>query len=254
MASLANWIPPAVYTYHRITRSHFFGLLIILVLLVIYESSSALAYQEGVTVLQNAAEVMIKRTFWYIGLRQPWMYWFIYAILLGWAHWPARKNQLLALQFHYFPTAVLESLIYALSLSSVIHLISRGIVIKVLAADTNGVDAGLGARMALALGAGIYEELLFRFGLLGVLLFFFQKTMPVKSFVHQILAIAISAALFSVFHYWSGREAVTEDSFFYRFYAGIVLGVLYLWRGIGVAAYTHAFYDLLLVFQRPQGA
>jgi hypothetical protein len=254
MASLQNWIPSAVKTYHKITRSHFFGLLIILVLLLIYESSSAVAYQEGKIVLRNAAEIMIKRTFWYIGLRQPWIYWFIYVALLGWAYWLAKKNKLLALQFPYFPYAIFESLIYALSLSSIIHLISRSIVIRVLGTDTNGVELGLGERMALALGAGIYEELLFRLGLLGTLLFFFQKTLPAKPFVHIILAVTISAALFSVFHYWSGRETVSADSFFFRFYAGIILGSLYLWRGIGVAAYTHAFYDLLLVFQRPPSA
>ncbi|MGH7496712.1 MAG: lysostaphin resistance A-like protein [bacterium] len=251
MASKKNWIPSAVDTYHRLTRSYFFGLLIILVPLLIYESSSALAYQGDRTVLRNAAELMIKRTFWYFGLRQSWMYWFIYAAILGWAYWLAKKDHLLALQFPYFPYAIFESLFYALSLSTIIHLISRSIVIEFLSAWTNGIEAGLGERMALALGAGIYEELLFRFGFLGVLLYFFQKTWPVVPFVHKLLAVTISAALFSVFHYWSGREAVTADSFYYRFYAGIVLGALYLWRGLGVAVYTHAFYDLLLVFQRP---
>ena len=251
MASLEKWTPPAISVYHKVTRSSFFGLLIILVLLLIYESSSTIAYQEGSVVLRNAAEVMIKRTFWYIGLWHPLMYWLIYAALLGWAYWQAKKSNLLALQVPYFPYTIFESLIYALSLSSIIHLISRGVVIRFL--GTDGASLGMGERMALALGAGIYEELLFRFGILAALLFFFQKTMPVKSLVHQILAIVISAALFSAFLYWSGREVVAADSFFYRFYAGLVLGWLYLWRGIGVAAYTHAFYDLLLVFQRPTG-
>ncbi len=247
MASFEKWVPPAVQTYHRITCSHFFGLSIILVLLLIYESSSAVAYQQSNVVVKNAAEVMIKRTFWYLGLQQPWSYWFIYAALLLWAYGQAKKDQLLAWQAPYFPYAVFESLIYALSLSSIIHLLARSLVIKVL--GTNGEGLGLGQRMALALGAGIYEELLFRFGLMGALLFFFKKTMPARPVVHQVLAIVISAALFSSFHYWGGREPATYDSFFFRFYAGMLLGLLYLWRGLGVTAYTHAFYDLLLVFQ-----
>ncbi len=249
MASFEKWVPPAISTYHKITRSHFFGLMIISVVLLIYESSSAIAYQEGNTVLRNAAEVMIKRTFLYIGLWHPLSYWIVYAALLFWAYWQAKKINVLALQFPYFPYAIFESLIYALSLSSIIHLISRSIVIRIL--GTEGAELALGERMALALGAGIYEELLFRFGILSTLLFFFRKTLPAQSFVHQALAVMISAALFSAFHYWSGRETAAMDSFFYRFYAGILLGMLYLWRGIGVAVYTHAFYDLLLVFQRP---
>lgn len=249
MASYEKWIPSTINTYHRITRTHFFGLLIVLMLLVVYESTSALAFQEGKTVLKNAAELMIKRSFWYAGLWHPAAYVAAYLALLAWACWVAKKDGLLALRFPYFPYVIFESLIYALSLSSIIHLMSRTAAIRVL--GTDGPGLGMGERMALALGAGIYEELLFRFGILGALLFFFSKTWPVSPTVHQLLALTLTSVLFSTFHYWSGREAVAADSFFYRFYAGLILGGLYLWRGLGVAAYTHAFYDLLLVFQRP---
>jgi hypothetical protein len=41
-------------------------------------------------------------------------------------------------------------------------------------------------------------------------------------------------------------DAFTLHSFLFRFLAGLILNVLYLLRGFGIAAYTHAFYDLLV--------
>ena len=35
--------------------------------------------------------------------------------------------------------------------------------------------------------------------------------------------------------------------FIYRFLAGIILAILFIFRGLGVSIYTHAFYDLYLV-------
>jgi membrane protease YdiL (CAAX protease family) len=103
--------------------------------------------------------------------------------------------------------------------------------------------------MTLALGAGIYEELVFRLFLTGSLVSLFLHVMPNRKFVSKLFAVAISATLFAAFHY-IGREQITLDSFAFRFCAGIVLGTLFIWRGIGIAAYTHAFYDLTLLFHK----
>jgi membrane protease YdiL (CAAX protease family) len=107
----------------------------------------------------------------------------------------------------------------------------------------------MGAKMTLALGAGIYEELLFRFFILSLLLLIFDKLVGGKRVVQVLLAILISAALFSGFHYLGGREAFAFSSFWFRFYAGLILGALYVVRGIGVTSYTHAIYNLLLILR-----
>jgi hypothetical protein len=249
--AISNHVPAPVKTYHKYSRTPFFGLLIVLVLLVIYEAGSAMIYYDAAgAIKRNTAEVMIKRVFWYFGFQYNFLNWLAYAALLVWAFLSARKQQLLAVQPVYYPYAIFESLTYALLLGSMVNLLSRGAVIHVKFLGQVAADLSPATKMALALGAGIYEELLFRFFLLTALLFLFQYTLVnTKPIVRQALALFISAGLFSAYHFLDA-EGMAVSAFFYRFYAGLILGAIFLWRGLGIAAYTHAFYDLFLVFQR----
>lgn len=252
--AIASHIPEPVKTYHQYSRTPFFGLLIVLALLVIYEASSTMLYYEAASMAKrNMAEVMIKRVFWYFGFQYNFLNWLVYAALLVWAFMSARKQQLLAFQPVYFPYAIFESLTYALILGSMVNLMSRGALIHIKFLGQVSTDLSPALQMAQALGAGIYEELLFRFFILTALLFLFQHTLVnTKPLVRQALALFISAMLFSAYHFLDSAVAqtMTLSAFVLRFYAGVILGMIFLCRGLGVAAYTHAFYDLFLVFQR----
>lgn len=219
-----------------------------LLLLVIYEASMASLYGTTGLVVRNSAEVMIKRAFWFFGVRYQIALWFVFLALLIGALAMARKQQTLNLKPVYFPLAIFESLTYALFFASLISLFPRTITIKFL--WLNGGEVDLSGRMALALGAGIYEELLFRFILLGSLIFLFRYVIGGKPLIHVSLAILISAALFAGFHYLDGSVPLAAESFLFRFYAGVILGIIYHFRGIGIAVYTHAFYDLFLVLKK----
>lgn len=251
--ALSNIFPEPVKNYHKYSRTPFFGLLAVLLLLIIYEAGSAMLYYEAAGMIKkNTAEVMIKRVFWFFGLRYEFLNWLVYAALLAWAYWRARQQQMLALQPVYYPYTIFESLTYALILGSMVNMMSRGLVFNIKFLGQTSDEASLGAKMVLALGAGIYEELLFRFFILTFLLLLFQRTLVnTKPLAQKTVALLISAALFSAYHFLDtgANEAMTASAFFFRFYAGIILGMLFLCRGLGVAAYTHAFYDLFLVFQ-----
>ncbi len=39
------------------------------------------------------------------------------------------------------------------------------------------------------------------------------------------------------------------ELFLLRFFAGIILGVLYFFRGFGITAYTHSIYDLIILIR-----
>ena len=54
--------------------------------------------------------------------------------------------------------------------------------------------------------------------------------------------------MFSSFHY-IGIESFTPLSFTLRFIAGVYLSLIYINRGFGIVALTHAFYDLFVIFQ-----
>ncbi|MDZ7267444.1 MAG: CPBP family intramembrane metalloprotease [candidate division KSB1 bacterium] len=252
-AAWTEKLPQGLRDYHKISRSSFFGLLMVLLLLLIYESSSAVIYREQAVIIQNRAEAMIKRTLWFMGLYQFWMPWLAFALLLGLAYWQARKQNLLHIKPPYFPLAILESLAYAVLFSGLMNFVTtKSITIKFLWSLLGDRAVTLPAKMALALGAGIYEELLFRLGMFTFVLWFARKVMPAKPYVHQVLALVVSAALFSGFHFL-GREPFAMLAFVHRFYAGILLGLIFSWRGIGVVVYTHAFYDLFLILRTHGG-
>lgn len=103
--------------------------------------------------------------------------------------------------------------------------------------------------LILSLGAGIYEELIFR--VFSIFIFYRLIRFIFKSMRHffaLLLALFLSAVLFSLFHF-TGIELFTQYAFTIRFIAGILLGVLYLNRGFGVTAITHSFYDIFVIFQ-----
>ena len=94
----------------------------------------------------------------------------------------------------------------------------------------------------------MYEELIFRFFLLFILTKSFSFVFKTKELTSLILSIIVSSMLFSAFHYL-GAESFTPLSFSLRFIAGIYLSLIYINRGFGIVALTHAFYDLFVIFQ-----
>ena len=63
-----------------------------------------------------------------------------------------------------------------------------------------------------------------------------------------IMIIIISSALFSYYHFIGIYSDIINISIFvYRFIAGIILSIIFIFRGLGIAVYTHTFYDLYLV-------
>lgn len=121
-----------------------------------------------------------------------------------------------------------------------------------LAAQSAG-SAGIGGpitRIALSLGAGLYEELVFRVLLVTAIAWAVRasgRTGP-----RGALAVAVlgSALLFSLAHYRPfnpAGEAFGIVTFVYRFVAGLAFSALYAGRGFGVAAWTHALYDVWVV-------
>ena len=100
-----------------------------------------------------------------------------------------------------------------------------------------------GALLVLSVGAGVYEEMLFRFVLFAALSFVFIDVLKVRRNSALLLIVLISSLGFSAYHYL-GSEVFEWRSFAFRTLAGIYFGVIFLRRGIGVTAGTHAAYDI----------
>jgi membrane protease YdiL (CAAX protease family) len=96
------------------------------------------------------------------------------------------------------------------------------------------------------LGAGIWEEILFRFILLSSIIEVIKKV--ANNYSSIIVSLIISSLLFSLFHYiGSSGDVFTLYTFIVRFIGGIYLGIIYLYRGLGISMISHIVYDFILV-------
>lgn len=150
-----------------------------------------------------------------------------------------------------FLPVVLESTVYALTMGSVIVLLMTKVMGFPPSLAVGLPEQGLLARLVMSLGAGVYEETVFRLGLLGGSIAAFEKLLGMSRWAAVLGAFTFSSVVFSFVHYLPPTgDAFTFGSFTFRMLAGIVFGVLFKLRGFAVAAYTHAFYDIfVLVFR-----
>jgi hypothetical protein len=102
------------------------------------------------------------------------------------------------------------------------------------------------------IGAGIYEELVFRLVLICVLMMLLQDVMGLTHLNSLVIAILLSAGLFSAHHhiiFMHGRFDVTSafswPAFTFRTVAGVYFAAIFAVREFGVTAGTHAFYDIM---------
>ena len=95
------------------------------------------------------------------------------------------------------------------------------------------------------LGAGIYEELLFRLIVLSLLILVL-RSLRLPAWAGMAIAVLASSLLFSAAHYVGGREPLVWFSFLFRFIAGVFFALLFLYRGFGITAGAHAGYNILV--------
>ncbi len=107
----------------------------------------------------------------------------------------------------------------------------------------------------LALGAGLYEEMLFRLVIITAVHFVAADLLRVPDAAAKVIAIAVSAAMFAMHHDTGIPPELGggTDWRLFSFYvlAGIYFGVLFLGRGLGIAVGVHACYDLLVLVVMP---
>ncbi|MBA7653539.1 hypothetical protein ES703_61393 [subsurface metagenome] len=99
------------------------------------------------------------------------------------------------------------------------------------------------ADIVTGIGAGIYEEMVFRLILISVLMILFQNTLGFERKSSIVISVLLSAGLFSVHHHISIPFDWLEFSF--RTVAGVYFAALFVIRGFGITAGTHAFYDII---------
>ena len=151
-----------------------------------------------------------------------------------------------------FPLMLVEGVVYGFLLPEVAlrlaGILPVGRWIGLFPAGESGMD--LVRRLGVAVGAGIFEEAVFR-GLICFALFrALRDVVGTDRWSAGVVSVVVSAYLFSAYHHWgAGGEPWDAARFAFRFHAGVVLGAIFLTRGLGIAAFAHGFYDALVLLR-----
>lgn len=231
-------------TYLLATRHPWSCFLFLLPLLAAYEGGVWLLGGAQAHSLRNGADTWLRWALDHFGLSQ--LYWaplLIAGVFFGWSVLRRRDRpaDLLGVE----TGMAIESVGFALGLWA----ISRGLGPML---ERFGIPLQLGpphvalSQVITYVGAGIYEELLFRLLLYSGLLILL-RWLRVWLFVAVIVAALASSALFSAAHHIGPYgESFDNYVFIFRLLAGLYFALLYQLRGFGIAVGAHACYDVVV--------
>lgn len=241
-------MPPTPSSYWRDTRAPRYSLLFALPLLLFYEGLAFLLSGDSISGVRNGADVLLKSAFLWLGGRDGLVVFGV--VLVGVAAalvWRDLRRSGPPLR-RYFLGMMVESVVYA-----VLFGLVAGTLTSVILRGVPALSAGpmtrlpLPTQLMISLGAGLYEELLFRVLLVGLLSRLARVGFGWGPAASGLFAVTIGALVFSAFHYIGPYGDTLElGSFTFRAVAGVLFSALYLLRGFGITAWTHALYDVLL--------
>jgi hypothetical protein len=234
-------------------------LFFLLPLIAFYEIGLILILRSGGSVLTNKAHQALLRAFETFGLdgaklslpalSLPGI--LLVVILLAWhalsrAKWHVDLKTVAGM---WFESAFLAIPLF-LAVQLVVQAFGSGDPPPALAADGDSIRTlPLSGRIAVAIGAGLYEELIFRMALIAVLHTLFVDALGWKESRGMAVAIVISAVAFVLYHPLQGSPEGGLSAIDWRravslFVVGLWCGGVFAWRGFGIVVGTHAAYDV----------
>ena len=286
-AATSNVSPGSwVSTYWAESRRPLTGLAFVTPLLVLYEAGVCFL---GPQAVRNGADAWLRQLLARLGFGQYYLLPLLaVSILLGW-HYTTRQPW--RLSRGVLASMVLESLLLAVCLRLILQL--EGVLLQSIAGPcpapvppaTMAVGIPYKVRGLLGfLGAGVYEELLFRLIFLslvgwGLSWILGKRGQPplVRSTLRagtsqrlvaangdcplfptlrpsaMVIAVLLTSLAFAAAHYVGPYGEPVQlfcsafwFSFSFRFLAGAFFGTLFVYRGFGIASGSHAGYDILV--------
>jgi len=238
---------PSSGNYLGATRHPWPCLLFVLPLLTAYEFCVLQLGGDHPEMVRNGADNWVRVALARSGVNYPWLPPAVLALAFAvWSHvrWNDRPADLVGV----LTGMALESVAYALGLWAMSRALPQLLVRWGVTLAASG-QAGVGmatARLVSYLGAGIYEEALFRLllysGLVRLLRLVGLPLLPAA-----IVAATASAALFSAAHHMGPYgQPYSNYVFLFRLAAGLYFAALYQFRGFGIAVGAHACYNVMI--------
>jgi hypothetical protein len=244
--------------YWHDSRAPRYSLIFVFPLLVLYEGLALSLSHGELSGVRNGADVLLKSVFLLLGGRYGVAVFGIVLVSGGaalvWRDYRRSRD----IRGTYFAGMAAESVVYALLFGVVVGTLTALLLPGVpLGAGVGSLVAGrwagwsLPTQFMISLGACIYEELLFRVLLISGLVSLARVGLGWGALRSNIFAVFLGALIFSIFHYIGPYgEPLALGSFTFRAVAGLLLSGLYVLRGFGITAWTHALYDVLLAVGR----
>ena len=192
----------------------------------------------GEALYHNSARLIIGDFFqWFnvLGYHLPGIV--LVAVLIG-LH--LAKKDKITLQPKTQVWMLIESMLFALPL-----LVLTLIITKPTASGSS--ELSLPLEITLSIGAGIYEELLFRLIAIAIFhaIFFDLLALPRKW--GDGLAVTAAILFFALYHFSGDNSSFNFRYFIIYIFYGIYFTTLYMTRGFGIAAGVHAFFDVYVI-------
>jgi hypothetical protein len=231
---------PLPNTYRYATHHPMNCLLFILPLLVFFQVGTAY-YGTGLLAPQDLGRILK-----YFGATAPYLPAMLIVVVLLLQHISQRQS------WHAEPKVFLgmfaESIIWMLPLVGLSFLSSR---YPAWAVKLSPQNEQFLQQILVGVGAGIYEEFLFRLVFITLVMLLLVDVFGLKKEPVAIAGVLAGAVLFSLYHFSGGQldqyPSFPWREFVFRAFAGLYLGWVFVFRGFAVAVGAHAFYDIYVV-------
>ena len=239
--------------YWDLSRSPRYSLTFAVPLLLLYEGL-ALALNQGPTAgIRNGADVLLRTVAGtLLGERGPMLFGAFVALVMILLALRDRRRSAGGLRPRLFVLMLLESAVLAVVFGFVVGVVTAQLLNALPPlAIVQAVEMDWPVVFMVSLGAGVYEELVFRVILVSGLLLIAKKLFGWGNVTSTAFAVITGALVFSAFHYIGPYgDPLEAPSFVFRTVAGLAFSGLYVTRGFGITAWTHALYDVFLLAAR----
>jgi len=225
--------------YLNSSKSLHYSIVLTLPAVAIYELGVFFLFHDSFFELRNSGEILVRSLFETLHLQDPLLVSallglvFIVVMVRGY-----RIEKKPGIHANYVVYMLLESMLWGSVIYIGLQLFTH-IPLQVFTMEEKL------SNINLAIGAGVFEELIFRLVIISALLVILERGFIIQSRLAVPIAILISAVVFAAFHLL--MEPYSHPIFAQRVIGGIFLGTLYHVRGYGISVYAHIIYNFLVL-------